>query len=44
MAISATHHLHVLSVYDYTFKAPASGLPAETTPSCVMTICAVPTI
>jgi nucleotide-binding universal stress UspA family protein len=29
MAIGATHHLHVLSVYDYNFKAPASGLPAE---------------
>ena len=30
LAIGGTHHLHVLSVYDYNFKAPASGLPAET--------------
>ena len=29
MAIGAAHHLHVLSVYDYNFKAPASGLPTE---------------
>lgn len=29
MAKSTTHHLHVLSVYDYNFKAPASGLPVE---------------
>src|SRR2546430_8616014 len=29
MAIGAAHNLHVLSVYDYNFKAPASGLPAE---------------
>ena len=29
MAKGATHHLHVLSVYDYQFKAPASGLPTE---------------
>jgi nucleotide-binding universal stress UspA family protein len=29
IAIGATHHLHVLSVYDYQFKAPASGLSAE---------------
>ena len=29
MAIGATHHLHVLSVYDYNFKAPASGLPTD---------------
>ena len=29
MAIGATHNLHVLSIYDYNFKAPASGLPAE---------------
>ena len=29
IAIGATHHLHVLSVYDYKFKAPASGLSAE---------------
>lgn len=29
MAKSTTHHLHVLSIYDYNFKAPASGLPAE---------------
>jgi nucleotide-binding universal stress UspA family protein len=29
MAKGATHHLHVLSVYDYNFKAPASGLPPE---------------
>src|SRR5437879_3280833 len=29
MALSAAHQLHVLSVYDYSFKAPASGLPAE---------------
>jgi len=29
MAIGATRHLHVLSIYDYNFKAPASGLPAE---------------
>ena len=29
MAIGATHHLHVLSVYDYNFKAPTSGLPTE---------------
>jgi nucleotide-binding universal stress UspA family protein len=29
MAIGAAHHLHVLSVYDYNFKAPASGLPAD---------------
>jgi nucleotide-binding universal stress UspA family protein len=29
LAKGATHHLHVLSVYDYHFKAPASGLPAE---------------
>jgi nucleotide-binding universal stress UspA family protein len=29
MALGATHHLHVLSVYDYNFKAPASGLSAE---------------
>ena len=29
MAIGGSHNLHVLSVYDYNFKAPASGLPAE---------------
>jgi nucleotide-binding universal stress UspA family protein len=29
MASGASHHLHVLSVYDHTFKAPASGLPME---------------
>jgi nucleotide-binding universal stress UspA family protein len=29
IAKGTTHHLHVLSVYDYNFKAPASGLPAE---------------
>jgi len=29
LAKGATHHLHVLSVYDYHFKAPASGLPTE---------------
>lgn len=29
MARGTTRHLHVLSVYDYHFKAPASGLPAE---------------
>jgi nucleotide-binding universal stress UspA family protein len=29
LAKGATHHLHVLSVYDYHFKAPASGLPSE---------------
>jgi nucleotide-binding universal stress UspA family protein len=29
MAMSATRQLHMLSVYDYTFKAPASGLPTE---------------
>jgi nucleotide-binding universal stress UspA family protein len=29
MAIGATHHLHMVSVYAYHFKAPASGLPAE---------------
>ena len=29
MAKGTTRHLHVLSVYDYNFKAPASGLPAE---------------
>jgi nucleotide-binding universal stress UspA family protein len=29
LAQGATHHLHVLSVYDYNFKAPASGLPVE---------------
>jgi nucleotide-binding universal stress UspA family protein len=27
MAKGATDHLHVLSVYDYQFKAPTSGLP-----------------
>lgn len=29
MATGTTRHLHVLSVYDYNFKAPASGLPVE---------------
>ena len=29
LAMSTTRHLHVLSVYDYNFKAPASGLPIE---------------
>jgi len=29
MAKGTTRHLHVLTVYDYTFKAPADGLPAE---------------
>ena len=29
LAMGGTHHLHVLSVYDYNFKAPASGLPVE---------------
>ncbi|HEY7495675.1 MAG TPA: universal stress protein [Candidatus Tectomicrobia bacterium] len=29
LAKGATHHLHVLSVYDFHFKAPASGLPQE---------------
>ena len=29
LAKGATHHLHVLSVYDYHFQAPASGLPLE---------------
>jgi nucleotide-binding universal stress UspA family protein len=29
MAMATTHHLHMLSVYDYAFKAPASGLPTE---------------
>lgn len=29
LAKGATQHLHVLSVYDYDFKAPASGLPPE---------------
>ena len=29
LAKGTTHHLHVLSVYDYNFKAPASGLPSE---------------
>jgi nucleotide-binding universal stress UspA family protein len=29
MALGTSHHLHVLSVYDYQFKPPASGLPAE---------------
>jgi nucleotide-binding universal stress UspA family protein len=29
LAKGATHHLHVLSVYDFNFKAPASGLPHE---------------
>jgi len=29
LAKGATHHLHVLSIYDYHFKAPASGLPTE---------------
>ena len=36
MAIGATHSLHVLSVYDYNFKAPASGLPAGTPPQLVI--------
>ena len=29
LAKGTTQHLHVLSAYDYNFKAPASGLPAE---------------
>ena len=29
LAKGATQHLHVLSVYDYYFKVPASGLSAE---------------
>src|SRR5919206_5186964 len=29
IAKGTTRHLHVLSVYDYNFKAPASGLPLE---------------
>src|ERR671935_3236919 len=29
IAKGTTNHLHVLSVYDYNFKAPASGLPLE---------------
>ena len=29
LAMSTTRHLHVLSVYDYNFKAPASGFPIE---------------
>lgn len=29
MAKGTTHHLHVLSVYDYNFKPPTSGLPLE---------------
>jgi len=29
LAMGTTRHLHVLSVYDYNFKAPASGLPLE---------------
>ena len=29
LALSGTRHLHMLSAYDYNFKAPASGLPAE---------------
>lgn len=29
LAKGGTHQLHVLSVYDYNFKAPASGLPTE---------------
>jgi nucleotide-binding universal stress UspA family protein len=29
MAKGTTQHLHVLSVYDYDFKPPASGLPLD---------------
>jgi nucleotide-binding universal stress UspA family protein len=29
LARGATHHLHVLSVYDYHFKAPSTGLSPE---------------
>jgi len=29
LAMGTTRHLHVLSVYDYNFRAPASGLPLE---------------
>jgi nucleotide-binding universal stress UspA family protein len=29
LAKGTTQHLHVLSVYDYDFKPPASGLPLE---------------
>jgi len=29
LAKSTTQHLHVLSVYDYDFKVPTSGLPPE---------------
>src|SRR5215471_16200878 len=29
MAKGTTNHLHMLSVYDYNFKPPASGLPLE---------------
>jgi nucleotide-binding universal stress UspA family protein len=29
IAKGTTQHLHVLSVYEYNFKAPASGLPNE---------------
>ena len=29
LARGSTHRLYVLSVYDYNFKAPASGLPTE---------------
>ena len=29
LAKGTTQHLHVLSVYEYDFKTPASGLPSE---------------
>lgn len=29
LAKGATHHLHVLSVYDYNFKGPSTGLSPE---------------